>query len=483
MKFILIGLMLGFSAQTMAFGTFGFSGADGADGSYGRDGAFGRDVTFRADGSFLDHDLSGDHGTYGQDGTIGGDAYNCVQRRPRHNLIGASGGNGGDGGRGGDGGNGGDATIYFKKYKALKKVVVNAMPGEGSEGGYGQAGGYGCACEKYRWKKRFKETRYRSKTKNKCRMKEVCDDNGENCKEKRVCKDVTVQVPYEHVYFKRFTCTDGANGTHGSDAGKGSRGSYGKVTLIKKGSKLRPTRPSVTMKLQELLEPVLLSRQMWETKSGANGLLGSGSAVSDTYSFWLGRLEKSILFNYNVARKPLSYFAKQNISLKLGDSISFNMPGNLWYSYKVKNEGDLKIVSLNQALYKSEAEKIKPVKIHIDGKKTTMTIVDNGGVSNFVKTRFYIEAAWTRTDGGGRGALKRWKDYIPQNLITRSGNTYTIDLGKLPIKTKYFKKRRTIKKRVNMDLTIHRSFNGFKTQVGTFDIYKKQGKDLKVKLK
>ncbi|MEE2742671.1 MAG: hypothetical protein VYD54_02120 [Bdellovibrionota bacterium] len=462
-------LMITFSIETWSFfNSFGNEGSNGQAGYEGRIGEKGRDITYRADGRSQFFDLRGQDGGDGGHAEQGEDARWCTHHEPENDIEGASGGNGGQGGDGGDGGNGGIATLYYRTLSDLRNVVVDASPGYGGRAGRGSDGGYGCMCETYEWSKMLTETNYRTVTKKDC-------DAQNNCTEKRE------RVPYERSYEKTFYCEDGESGRAGKDGSHGLNGQYGRVKLIQKETPLEQVRPRANSTLEILRDPLFLSRHLWETRKGAHSILGSNSQVADTYNLWMGLLERGIKIEWAVPHKSFYTYKNTKVNLKLRDEIDFSFSGNFWPQYNVESRNGLKVIKIKNAMFRSEAEKIKPVDLTINGGKTKLVVKDQSNVHDELKTRFYLTAAWSRTDGNGSGLLKRFKGYIPSHLVRKNGGTYTISLGKLPIKSKYFKKRWLIGHYpVKFNLTIVRNFGNYSTKVGTFKIKKKAKKGMKV---
>lgn len=469
---LLISFILTPSLSWSFLNSFGTEGFSGHNGNHGQSGEQGRDITLRANGQSQFLDLTGTNGGNGGHGGLGEDARWCDQNTPDHNIEGAHGGDGGLGGNGGDGGNGGNSTIYYTNINDLRGIVIDSTPGQGGLGGFGADGGYGCECETYEWSKIVTETDSKWIT------KKVCDENN-NCTEKKEL------VPFKRDITKNYSCEDGQMGKRGQDGSNGYRGLIGKVKLIKKSSPLEKVFPKSKEKISKLTRgPTLLSRHLWETKKGTHSLLGAGSQVDDYYTEWKGRFEKSFFIHWNVPNRSINTYENVRVDLKLDQdkNINVNFPYSFWPQYLTKNERGLKTIEIYNAMFKSEAEEIRPTSISIKGKGSHLIVKDYGHRGDELKTRFYISAAWSRTDGQGSGLLKRFKDYVPSHLIEKRGSEFRINLGKLPIKNKYFKKRWLVGHYpVKFNLTIERRFGSFVTKVGTFKIKKKAKKGISIK--
>jgi hypothetical protein len=108
-------------------------------------------------------------------------------------------------------------------------------------------------------------------------------------------------------------------------------------------------------------------------------------------------------------------------------------------------------------------------------------IKDESRVSDNLKTRFHLKAAWSRTDDKGRGMLKRFEGMIPSDLVEKVGDQYRVSLGQLPIKSKYFKKRWLIGHYpIKFHLTVIREFGNYSTKIGTFTVKKMNKRRIKI---
>jgi hypothetical protein len=167
--------------------------------------------------------------------------------------------------------------------------------------------------------------------------------------------------------------------------------------------------------------------------------------------------------------------------LNLKNDIDVHFPKNFWPQYNVELRNGIKVFKIKNAMFRSEAEKIKPVKIEVNGKKSYLMVKDNSRVSDDLKTRFHLKAAWSRTDGKGRGLLKRFEGMVPSHLVEKVGNQYKIALGLLPINSKYFKKRWLIGHYpIKFHLTVVREFGNYSTKIGTFTVKKINKRKMKV---
>lgn len=388
-----LSLLLGFSAfaeQATTFGQYGFCGSSG---SSGRPGYNGQDATITVTGP-ANYDLSGTSGEGGYDGSYGGHASYCYQpQNTTYNLMGANGGEGGNGGDGGRGGDSGNLTVYYNALQDLRSVYVRAVPGQGGYGAYGGRGGCGCRCTVRQW---------------------------------------TVNVNGQP---QTFQCYDGMEGRYGRQGDNGQRGNYGYVTLIGQTTPLLPTQPTLSIPMENILSgPFQLSQNEWETKTGTNYLFAPGSQLNDTYRYFKRRVEKNYQMRWQVNR-PLSDFTGKILNLKLeGQNVLIDVPDDVWHlGHEEAEQGSLKTYTFDGALYKSEAMDMAVRNVSGSGSNLKMTVEDRAGHSDIVKTSFRI----TYKTKAMMLYYVRYSGAVSTNLVTQNGNTFEINVGKLPIQSKF----------------------------------------------
>ncbi len=435
--------LLFFLLSSSVYG-FGISGYHGQNGYDGRDGISGKKTTLFINHEGASIDLSGTDGEEGNPGRPGGDASGCFHGRPNHNLYGADGGHGGNGGDGGRGGDSGTLDLYYKDLLHIKNTYVDMTPGRGGRGARGSFGGRGCHCRFYSWSK-------------------------------------VIQNPDGSTRRLSFRCFDGNDGRDGYWGSEGSDGSVGKISLIQKDKPLEEVYPILTTTLGELQNKQHLSRHVWEQKSGARLLFHNASKIPDQYLNWIETEKKTVSLKWKSHRFPLSDFSKTPVKVELSDSLHFIADPSLWLKTMVKRSRNHDTIIIQDAFTEEMVSKIIPVSLEGYEEKIVLTLKDEFGLLDAVNDRFYLDTKWSRTDGQGDGLLKRFKDFIPPEVIAKiDPHTYEIHLGKLPVKMKYFKKRRTIK----FDLTLIRSFENFQKKVGRFDTSRSPfNENFKVKIK
>ncbi|NET70403.1 MAG: collagen-like protein [Sphaerospermopsis sp. SIO1G2] len=380
---------------------------DGEDGRTGRNGRDGQNQTITANGSPINLELSG---TNGEDGEDGENAFRprCRSKKrdnSRSTIRATKGGDGGKGGKGGKGGNGGSLTIYYSSIADLQKIFVRANSGEGGRGGRGGKGTRGCNCRRSRW-------------------------------EEKICQGTPGKPNYK-CKKKVYRCYDGRDGRDGGDGSDGKRGSLGTLSIINSQEPLRNDRPKTTTTISQLsTQKINLSKNKWYIRQGATALLAPGSIITDQYREFDRRLEGSLQLNWQ-EKKPLSNFANQKVTLTLSDNeqIDINFPENLWVDGNAQLQNQLTTYTVNYAIPKQDVTKLKVAEFTGTGKNLNLKIVDLARRSDLINTKFKVKYRG-RDSFDGFGYQTFYEGTMPDSLVTRNYNRFTLDLGKLQMSSK-----------------------------------------------
>lgn len=386
---------------------FGSDGRDGRQGDQGYHGRNGPSQTIRASGGFARYDAKGEWGGNGGHGYRGDDARSCRQpSRPAYDIQGADGGDGGKGGNGGRGGNGGHTTVYAQNLADLKKVFIDASGGEGGQYGRGGDGGQGCYCSDRSW------------TVRKCRtVRDPHDDDPDRTRQE--CTEQT------------YRCRDGRYGNRGRDGSRGSRGQMGNLTVINQAGALSPSHPSRSLNLDTAMaRGVKLSKDLWETRSGATRLLAPGSKVQDRYRLRVRRIHQNVVIRWDSSRPP-ALFGSKALEFSLSDTgqVSVKFPKDVLAEFKVNQGGATTEVVIKEIIYRHELANFTFASIGDEG--IVANIVDQAGVSHLVSTKLSLDYL-TRSRWGW--PIKRWSGLIPESWMTKSAAGFLVEAGNVPLR-------------------------------------------------
>lgn len=390
--------------------TFGRDGESGRDGRPGQDGQPGIAANMIADGNPASFILSGTAGSEGEDGEAG---YRPrCESQPRdvaYDLQAAHGGDGGSGGRGGNGGNGGDLTIYYRDVAQLQRLSVTSIGGQGGRGGRGGQGTLGCRCRVYRW-------------------------------EQQTCTGTPGQSDYR-CETRRYECEDGDDGDSGLNGPDGRTGEDGQLWLVNQLEPLQPENPSQSARLTAFAtQPLALSRNLWETRTGANFLLAMGSRVRDSYQIYTGRVEGTVQLNWQ-AQRPINLFATESVTTEIqpDGTLAATFSENLWADYSTQIDGNAMILTINRAALRRDVTRLAWGGTQGNGPNLKAVVLDLGGESAFVDTQFHITLK-TTTDNLGDSRRPRYttayEGALPAEVVTLANNRFELALGQLSIEAR-----------------------------------------------
>ena len=387
------------SAALASTREFGQDARHGRNGRAGRDGRDGSSQTIRANGDPARIDLSG---TDGEDGNYGENAewVRCRRqpRNTRHNLQAADGGNGGHGGNGGRGGNGGTLRVHYADVSNLRQILVTADGGRGGRGGRGGDGTYGCECDDHRWKV------------------DVCNDG--TCKEEN---------------YRCYDGRDGEDGRHGAD---GTSGGLGRLVVINQLESLPAANPNQTHTVASLAnKTVSLSRNLWETRSGATSLLAPGSTIANEYEAYLGSIDRQFTLDWQASQPARSFTDSVDLTLQSNGQVDIDFPEAYWLLGETIDDETLTTYRVDGIVPVEEVTQLAMGRV--DGRSRTfeVNVVDLAQQSDVLETRFEVRYSTSRNDGRRRRYDVAFDGPIPEELVQQDHNRFTLALGRLPIRS------------------------------------------------
>jgi len=425
-------LLIAQASQARSVGKNAQTGKAGQDGQHGSDTD---DLTIFNDGSAMTLNLAGKDGEAGQPGA-NALAPECspADANRRENVRMADGGTGGDGGNGGNGGNGGSITIYSRNLTNLNQIFVSAGGGNGGQPGIGGVGSAGCTCPQPYW------------------TVESCSgrpgDSNYRCS------------------TQEFRCYNGRDGINGRSGVAGQAGLPGRLTVLNLDRPLEPDRPVAAVPLDTLKnQGFTLSKNRWETRSGAAQLLAPGSVVADEYLVLLDRVEQSFLLLWN-APQPFERFANTNANLSLNESqegIDIDLPTDLWLEGTTQQRNNVTEFVVYNALWERDAKRLGRLTLSGNGRNLKLFVTDEANQSNLMATKFRLKYRVTSEDPRFRPPSTystKFDGPVPDNLVTANGNQFMINLGELSIPEKDLQAGTGIE----IELYADRTFSGYNAE-------------------
>jgi hypothetical protein len=274
------------------------------------------------------------------------------------------GGDGQNGEDGKDGDDGDDVLIQFENISHLSKLHIDASGGRGGKGGHGGDGGQGCG--------------------------------------------------------------GGLNGSDGSDGSDGSSGDSGQIYLYNSLSTFTPDMTSISTTAKELMQaPVVLTRNIWKSVSGANQLLAPGSYVSDRYNVFQSRVQKTIRVDWSSRKSPAGLGV--GISLSNDNStVNYNYYGLVIGSATPTNDGLL--LKISEYFTPSELFAMQVVALK-QQKRDFIRVADVAVLDHGIKTKVQLTVYKKHTPlfGSSWVELKETMD-IPTAYVTNDGHLAFINI-------------------------------------------------------
>jgi len=211
------------------------------------------------------------------------------------------------------------------------------------------------------------------------------------------------------------------------------------VTIINSDRPLNEDRDAATISFSELKDRgITLSRNQWETRTGAVELFAPESIVADQYVELVERIEKGILLIWD-APQPFTPFANQLATVKLLDNqeVEIITPDDVWLEFTVVEENNLVDLIIVNALLPRDVLQLETTELSGNGDTLSLTVIDNAQQSDLVSSEFFIR--YKTTEGvsdnfrRNRNTRTRFEGEIPPELITYQDNQFIIAVGELPI--------------------------------------------------
>jgi hypothetical protein len=311
-------------------------------------------------------------------------------------------------------------TLYYRTRADLRQIYVDAQGGRGGLGGRGGEGGEGCRCRYRDWDV------------------ETC--SGGTCT------------------TERFICDDGEEGYYGRSGDSGRDGQVGSVSVINQTEPLLPENPSQIQGLDALMQqPVRLSRNLWEERSGALALLAPGSIVADTYREYVGRVEGQVQIQWEASRSPNTFLGlAPTAAIQADGSRTVTFPEQLWVTGNYQQAGDLTTYVVTGAVQASDATRLAWGTIRGRSSDFVAAVIDRAGESEYLNTTFHLTYRTANGDPRDDRRLRYSTQYegtLPTDLVSRDNNRFELALGRLPVSGRHLQGGTY----VQMELTIQRS--------------------------
>ncbi len=273
-----------------------------------------------------------------------------------------------------------------------------------------------------------------------------------NCDDRRwtvdVCKDgVCERIEYD--------CDDGRDGTDGRNGRDGNDGSLGQLVVINQTEPLPPDAPSQSPSVTSLVnQPITLSRNLWETRSGAKNLLAAGSTIASSYQFYAGRIERQFALDWQAPQPSQTFTDSVDLELQSNGQVSIDFPEAYWLLGETVQQDTLTTYRVDGIVPVADVTQLALGRV--DGRSRTfeMNVVDLAQRSDVLETRFEVRYSTSGNDGRRRRYDVEFEGALPDELVQQDHNRFTLSLGRLPIRSQLLSGGT----RAQVELTIIRSY-------------------------
>lgn len=296
-------------------------------------------------------------------------------------------------------------TLYYRNIADLRQIYVDAGGGRNGRGGQGGEGAPGCRCRYTDW------------------TVETCTGTpgtaGYSCQ------------------TERFICRDGDFGSRGRAGRDGQPGQPGQLWLVNQDQPLLPDNPSQSLSLAALgSTPVAVSKNLWQQRGGALGLLAPGSVIANEYQEYVGRVEGQGQIVWDAPRSATA-FATDTATMTIQDSgaIAFQFSPDLWLAGEIQVADALTTYRVTQAVRASEATQLSWGTLNGQGLQLTIAVLDLAAVSDYVDTQFQIRLRTADGDPNRDRRVRyitRYEGPVAENLVSRNHNRFEVALGRIP---------------------------------------------------
>ena len=244
-----------------------------------------------------------------------------------------------------------------------------------------------------------------------------------------MCKNGTCKL-------EEYDCDDGRNGRNGRDGRDGETGSLGQLVLINQAEPLPQENPHQSHSVSSLANlTVNLSRNLWETRSGAKNLLATGSTLANDYQFYTGHIERQFALDWQAPQPSQGFTEAVDLALQPDGQVSMNFPETYWLLGETIEQETLTTYRVDGIIPVEEVTRLAMGRV--DGRSRTfeVNVVDLAQRSDVLDTQFELRYSISDNEGRRRRYNLEFEGAIPENLIEQDYNRFTLSLGRLPIRS------------------------------------------------
>ncbi|MBE9071023.1 collagen-like protein, partial [Leptolyngbya cf. ectocarpi LEGE 11479] len=252
-----------------------------------------------------------------------------------------------------------------------------------------------------------------------------------------------------------YKCYDGDDGTDGRNGRDGETGSLGQLALINQVDPLPQEAPSQSHTVSSLANStVTLSKNLWETRSGAKNLLAPGSIIANDYEVYTGHIERQFALDWQASQPSQGFTDSVDLELQPNGQVSIGFPEAYWLLGDTIEQDTLTTYRVDGIVPVAEVTQLAVGRV--DGRSRTfeVNVVDLAQRSDQLETRFEVRYSTSGSDGRRRRYDLEYEGAVPADLVQQDHNRFTLSLGRLPIRSQLLSGGT----RAQVELTIIRSY-------------------------
>jgi hypothetical protein len=205
--------------------------------------------------------------------------------------------------------------------------------------------------------------------------------------------------------------------------------------LVNQPEPLPTETPSQSISVANLAEqadqPVELSRNLWEVRSGAGSLLAPGSSVQDEYRTYEGHIERQVTLDWQASQSASRFTDSLNLALQPNGEIEIEFPESYWILGNKIEQDALTTYRVDGIVPVADVARLGIGQVTGSSRTFEVNVIDQAQLSDELETQF--EVRYSTSNDEGRRYRVAYEGPVSSDLIVRDHNRFTLALGRLPI--------------------------------------------------
>ena len=191
-------------------------------------------------------------------------------------------------------------------------------------------------------------------------------------------------------------------------------------------------------------QPVQLSKNVWQSRSGAVILLAAGSFVADIYQEYVGRAEGRAQIVWETPQSQAAFLGiSATANIQESGNIQFQFPETTWVAGRRDQTEGLTTYTITRVVRAEEATRLAQGNVSGRGVDFTMAVVDLAATSDYLTTKFELDYKTAEGDPRDDRRVRystRYEGDIPEELVSRDNNRFVLAVGQLPLASRHLRR-------------------------------------------